>query len=215
MSTTPAGKSRIYIPGDDPSYDSLQVLDKNGVPLFWIDSNGNVNLGSVSSGGGLSGPGFIINSAGKFTEYGGLPLTNSGVPSQVTALDFLNQGAAISGQVLYNPTVADPTELGEFYAAFFEAKVVQIASGGVSPSSMLGGTSGITYGFTAEDGHSVSSIPAVLNGNVNHNDLTTTVASGLFTMYAAPGSPILINFGYSSVGTTPMLYNLHIRLFRL
>jgi len=214
MSATPAGKSRIYIIGEDPSVDCIQILDKNGVPIVWMDSNGVVNFGNANVGG-IVAPGFILDSDGKFTEYNGLPLVNSGVPSQVAAFDALNQGAAISNQPLYTPTVTDPTGAGEFYAAFFEAKVVQIASGGVSPSSMLGGTSGITYGFTAGDGHAVSSIPAVLNGNVNHNDLTTTLASGLFTMYAAPGSPTTINFGYSSTGTTPMLYNLHIRLFRL
>jgi hypothetical protein len=98
-----------------------------------------------------------------------------------------------------------------FTQLFFEAKVVQAASSG----SMLGGTSGITYSFLAGDGHVVSSIPGVLNGNVNHNDLTSAVASGLFTMYAAPGTPITVSFGYSSTGVTPMLYNLHIRLLRI
>ena len=40
MSTIPAQKSRYYIPGEDPAYDSLQVLDKKGVPVGWIDSDG-------------------------------------------------------------------------------------------------------------------------------------------------------------------------------
>lgn len=40
MSTTPAQKSRYYVPGEDPAYDSLQVLDKKGVPVGWIDSDG-------------------------------------------------------------------------------------------------------------------------------------------------------------------------------
>jgi hypothetical protein len=210
MSATPAGKSRIYIIGEDPSVDCIQILDKNGVPIVWMDSDGTVNFGNANVGG-IVAPGFILNSDGKFTEYDGLPLKNSGVPSQIAFFDALNQGAAISNQVLYTPVTTDATGAGEFYAAFFEAKVVQAASSG----SMLGSTSGITYSFLAEDGHAVSSIPAVLNGNVSHNDLTTTVASGMFTMYATPGTPITISFGYSSTGTTPMLYNLHIRLFRL
>jgi hypothetical protein len=152
-----------------------------------------------------------IANGGKFTSYNSLPLVNSGVPSQVASLDLLNQSSAISNQTLYNPTVTDTSGAAEFYSAFFTAKVVQAATS----SSTLGGTSGITYGYMAEDGHALSSIPGVLNGNVGHNDLTSTAATGLFTTYAAPGTPITVSFGYLSSGITPMLYNLHIRLFRL
>lgn len=163
----------------------------------------------------LVGPGgnslLNISNGGKFTTCAGLPLVNSGVPSQVASIDLYSQGAALSNQPLYTVAQTDKNQVGDFYSAFFTAKVTQAASS----SSTLGGTSGITYSYTAEDGYALSSIPAVLNGNVGHNDLTSTVATGLFTMFSLVNTPITFSFGYISSGATPMLYSLHIRLFRL
>jgi len=153
-----------------------------------------------------------INNGGKFTNYAGLPLVNSGVPSQVASFDAVNQGAAITSQFLYTTQQTDVGQTGDFFNAFYSAKVVQAATS----SSTLGGTSGITFNYTSgDDGKSLSSIPGVLNGNVGHNDLTTTVGTGAFTLYAKSGSTIQFNFDYLSSGITPMLYDIHVRLFRV
>jgi hypothetical protein len=153
-----------------------------------------------------------INNQGKFTNYAGLPLVNSGVPTQIASFDAASQGAAITSQFLYTTSQSDTGQVGDFYNAFYSAKLVQAASS----SSLLGGSGGITFNYVSgDDGVSLSTIPGVLNGNVGHNDLTSTVGAGVFTFYAKALTTIQFNFGYVSSGATPMLYNLHVRLFRV
>jgi hypothetical protein len=172
----------------------FQGKDSSGRFIYLVDSSGNVST------------------LGQFEFFNGLPLVSHGLASQVARFDALNQGGVITNQLLYtSPAVLDydGSPYSGFYRMTYTAKVTQVASS----SSMLGGSGGITFTYiSADDGQTLSTIPGVLNGNVNHNDLTSTVATGTSIVYAQAGTNITFSFGYTSSGATPMQYALHIRV---
>lgn len=153
---------------------------------------------------------------GDCNQFNGLSLVSHGLPSQVARWDGQNLAAAQSNVVLYTTPTATgggSTDVNNVYSGFYRmiycAKVTQAAT----VSSLLGGSGGMTVSFvSADDGNTLSSIPSVLNGNVGHNDLTTTWGYGSQVIYAASGTNITFSFGYTSSGATPMQYALHVRL---
>lgn len=178
--------------------DMLDVANPQGTVEYRIDGNADIHM------------------TGDFDEFNGLPLVSHGLSSQVATYDVQNEGAALTNVLLYTtPTnegaaATDPNNnYTGFYRVSYAAKVTQAASN----SSTLGGSGGITFSFvSADDGNTLNSIPGVLNGNVGHNDLTTTWGSGQQILYVEQGTNITFSFGYVSSGATPMLYALHIRL---
>lgn len=178
--------------------DIVDVATPTGSLKYKIDGDGDVLM------------------TGDYDEFNGLPLVSHGLMSQVARYDAYNQSAALTNVLLYTT----PTNEGEaatdpnndytgFYRVSYAAKVTTPASG----SSTLGGSGGITFSFvSADDMQTLNSIPGVLNGNVGHNDVTTTWGSGTQIIYVEQGTQITFSFGYISSGTTPMQYVIHIRL---
>lgn len=178
--------------------DMLNIANPQGTVEYRIDGDADVWM------------------TGDFNQFNGLSLVSHGLASQVARYDGQNLGAALSNIPLYTTPTATgggSTDVNNNYSGFYRvlyaAKVTQAAS----VSSTLGGSGGITFTFTsADDGQILNSIPGVLNGNVGHNDLTTTWGSGTQTLYVASGTQITFSFGYVSSGATPMQYAIHVRL---
>ena len=128
--------------------------------------------------------------------------------------DLTSQSATITATALYTPTVT-----GMFRVTYY-AKVTTAAS----TSSVLGGATGFVLGYTdggdsvaqnltlPETGQSGNSI-TIANGNTGNT--TTTATYGTATVYAKAGVAITYAFGYTSVGGTAMVYELHIKLEQL
>lgn len=179
----------------DFSADFLHMGNGAGTVLTWFDGNGvlqNNNAGQAS----LTGP-VVLGS------LGGAPTVSHGVPVSIYHADFVAQAAAISSQNIY--TV--PAARAGFFRITWLAKVTQVASS----MSVLGGGSAfqVTYadGF---DGSVVTTPSTAFSGN--SGNALTTQGSGVVMAYAASGSNVNINFGYTSGGTTPMQYILHVRI---
>lgn len=142
---------------------------------------------------------------GGVAEIESLPTISHGVVIQRATYDAMNVASAINSQFLWT---VPPNDEG-FFRVLLCAKVTQVASS----SSTLGGSGGFTVNFTsADDGQVLNSLPGVLNGNVGHNDLTTTWGFGDIIIYAEVNTNISFNFGYLSSGATPMQYAIHVRL---
>jgi len=154
-----------------------------------------------------------VTSAGKVATYNGIATAGSGLlPEYATPIDLTNQNAAIpSNTVIY----AVPASGAGFYMVVWYAKVTTAASGG-SPSSTLGpltlsftdatdsvGLAETLTSFVAAGGTATST-----SGNTN----TTLLNGATFPIYCKASTNITYSFGYATAGTTPMQYELHIRL---
>lgn len=84
-----------------------------------------------------------------------------------------------------------------------------------SSSSWIGGVNGfqVTYN-PAETGGEVTS-PAQPLTTGQYNTVGTVIGSGIITCEVIPGSIISFDFGYSSSGTTPAQYAIHVRIEHL
>ena len=98
------------------------------------------------------------------------------------------------------------------YRCSWYACITQAAAGG-SPSSWLGGTSGFQakYYPPSASPPQVTS-PAAPLATGEYNVVGTALGSGVIVMACGAGTAVAFNFGYSSSGTTPMQYSIHVRL---
>ncbi len=185
MGNKPAAQSNQRFQSKNGGEDLLQLIDANGNTIYWIGSDGSLNINNNI--GGTGGP-VIIGS------FGGRSTASHGVAVEVFHTDFLNQAAALSSQTVY--TV--PADRAGFFRVIWLAKVTQAASS----SSALGG--GAAFHVTYQDGidgTTLTTPSTAFSGNAGN--VLTTQGSGQVMCYAAAGSAIQVNFGYTSVGGDP------------
>ena len=169
---------------------------------------GSINLGdpSLSSGQltfihgdevGINSNYFTLDaSTGGITQYNGE--YSFGVPSDI-ALDFPGGNTA---PIVLKTLISGA--LQGWYRVNWFAEITQAAS----LSSVLGGTTGFQVQYTSYEDNIVKTIVApVINSSAN---TTTTVISGSVNLYCADMTDIKYSFGYTSVGGTPMTYQLSV-----
>lgn len=131
----------------------------------------------------------------------------AGTPMQAAALVILTaQAAAKATTALFTPT-ADG-----FYRVSAYAKVT-LASVGGTPSSTLGGATGLVITYTDPDGvaQSMTVIMGTQAGAAAINNAANTTAAKLqgdVYIHAKANVAVQFAFGYTSAGTTPMQYKL-------
>ncbi len=142
-----------------------------------------------------------VTIAGKVTSYNGLTSVGVGVPVQVATVDLTGQSAALSNQAIYT------TSSSGFFRCSYVATVTQAAT----TSCVLGGSTGFQLIYNDLDtGVPKNSNPTtVVSSAIN---TTSTSISGVLCGYVTSGTGIEFSMGYTSVGGTVMLYNLHVRL---
>ena len=121
----------------------------------------------------------------------------------VAAVDLTAQTAAIAATTLY----AVPASGVGMYRVSYSAKVTTVAT----TSSMLGGATGFQVKYTDPDLVVVTSSQGAVD-LFSVSELNTTQAhiNGAVIIYAKASTNIQYVMGYTSVGATPMAYNLHI-----
>jgi len=169
--------------------DILHLENSQNQTVAWFDSNAALNNNN-------SGPVLLAS-------FGGNPTASHGLAAEVFHQDFLNQAAAITSQSVY--TV--PANRTGFFRVIWLAKVTQVAQN----SSVLGGGSAFQVTYTdGTDGTSLTTPSTAFSGNAGN--ALTTQGSGEVMIYAASGSAIQVNFGYTSSGSPAMQYILHVRI---
>lgn len=108
-----------------------------------------------------------------------------------------NQSAAISGGAVF--TV--PISRGGLYGIEFSARVTRAASS----SSSLGGSTGFTVHYTDLDD---STAMTVVDPKTNSANNTSAAVSGGVVIKVLDNTNVSFDFGYTSSGTTVMLYEL-------
>lgn len=152
---------------------------------------------SLPSQAGNSGKSLKTDGTNVFWDFGA-----GGV---VATLDLLNQGAAISGDVLYS--VPDNGE-GDYLISW--TATIRTA-GGVS--STLGG-----FGVTAIGADAITRqiYPIDITGvNISTTNTTATGLGGSFMVYAKASTAIRLIMGYATGTGTAMKYDLHVKVQKL
>jgi hypothetical protein len=195
-----------------------------GTPLFrLIDATDLPSLSAGNLSNGTTGTGAIVLAAsptltgtlaagsetltGKITNYNGIGTLSNGIPAEYAAVDLTVQAAAITATTLYTVPAAG----AGMYRISWVATVTQAAT----TSSVLGGTNGFQILYTDNDTSVVKTMPgqivAGVDTNANNSTATGTI-SGCFIANAKASTNIQYQMDYSTLGATPMQYNLHIKL---
>lgn len=163
----------------------------------------------VASGGGTitnswslygNGP---LGLAGKCARYNAIDTVSNGIPSEYATVDLTGQTAAIVATTAY----AVPASGLGMYRVSWVATITTAASS----SSILGGTNGFQIKYT--DGNdSVVKTSVAGNSITSAANTTGTSVSGCLIAYCLASSNLQYLFDYTSVGGTPMAYNLHIKV---
>ncbi len=208
----------------------LKSTGTGGFPQFQLENGAaggnNWYFGGTDNGNGIGGGFFIISpgttsSAGAFridqnkniafqsllTTYNAIATVSNGVPAEYAKVDLTGQGAAITATTLY----AVPATGAGMYQISWVAKVTQAAT----TSSVLGGTNGFQIVYTDADDSVVTTAPIGSMIFTNNGNTTTTVIQGTITVSAKASTNIQYKMDYTSVGGTPMQYNLHVKLAAL
>jgi hypothetical protein len=147
--------------------------------------------------------------SGAFQAYNGISLVNNGVCAEFGTVDSSNS-AAITATTLYSPTATGR----------FKISGSLIVTTAATTSSILGGTTGVVITYT--DGTSSVAQSMTMSGVAQNGSLitissgntgnTTTTQTNLIPIYifAKTGVAIQYAVGYTSVGLTAMVYQLHL-----
>lgn len=144
---------------------------------------------------------------GRISTYNGIATVSRGIPAEYATVDLTAQSAAITTTTLY----AVPSTGAGQYRLSWNAKVTTAAT----TSSILGA---LTIVYTDPDGVAQTitcgaQINAGTIATTSVGNSTTTVLLGLPMMLNCKASTnITYAFAYTSVGATPMQYNLHIKV---
>ncbi len=170
----------------------------NGTTITGVTGTGNAVLASGNP-----------NLVGKFGAYNNISTVNSGIPAEYATVDSSNS-AAISATTLYTPTAT----------ARFRISGSLIVTTAATTSSILGGTTGVVITYT--DGTSsvaqsvtmgeTSQAGAQLTISSGNTGNTTTTQTQLTPIYIFAKTSVAIQYavGYTSVGGTAMVYELHL-----
>lgn len=141
----------------------------------------------------------------KIEKYNNISTVSNGVPSEYATVDLIAQTAAIGATTAY----AVPATGAGMYRVSWVATVTTAAS----VSSVLGGATGFQVRYTdADDSVVKTTDPAISSVNVSVLNTTATTISGVMVVFAKASTNLQYLFGYTSVGVTPMAYNLHVKV---
>jgi len=163
--------------------------------LFQLDNIGNATLLHGLILGGL------------VTKYNNISTVGNGVPSILTTVDLLTQGASIGSTLLY----AIPASGGGLYRIHYYSKVTRASSGtsGLGPLQIVfTDNSDSTVLTTTCLGQNGSGVATTNEGGLP----TTTQYVGMIEIWAKSSTNINYTFLYASSGITSMQYELHIKL---
>lgn len=182
--------------------------DSAGTGMFFR-KGGNVAFGTVTLPTALVSIAekMLLTSAGLVSKYNNITTISNGMPSEYATVDLTAQGAAITATTLY----AVPAAGAGMYRISFVAKVTQVAT----TSSILGGAGGFQLLYTdANDSVVVTTPTEAFDSDNTTLALNTTQAyyAGVLIVNAKASTNIQYQMGYTSVGATPMQYNLHIKV---
>ncbi len=136
--------------------------------------------------------------------YANIATVGQGIPAEYATIDLTAQTAAKTATLLY----AVPAAGQGIYRVSWVATITTAAT----TSSILGGTNGFQVQFTSPTDSVVkTSNPSTTTGFTSAANTTGTTVSGCFVAYAKASTNINYLFDYTSVGGTPMAYELHIR----
>ena len=186
----------------------INVALNDVVDFDTISWNAALRIGKNSSTGmRFEAPDFAFVT-GLFSSYAGIATVSKGIPAEYATVDLTAQGAAIAATTIY----AVPASGAGMYRISFVAKVTQAAT----TSSVLGGTNGFRVVYTDQNDSVVVTTPAghPYNSTTANLALNTTQAvySGVIIINAALSTNIQYSIDWTSVGATPMQYNLHIKV---
>lgn len=146
--------------------------------------------------------------SGKVLSYAGIPTVSNGTPAEYATIDLTGKTAAITATTLYTPAAT-----GMFRISVY-AKVTT-ADGA---SSSLGGSTGLTIGYTDGTDNIAQSTVAQLVTQagaaaiVNAGNTTATKLLGSVVIYALTGVAITYAFDYTSGTPGTMTYELHLKV---
>lgn len=140
------------------------------------------------------------------TSYNGVATVGNGVGAIVARSDLTSQSAAITATTLY----AVPASGAGLYRVSFNASITTAAT----TSCELGGpanTAGFRLIHTSPTDSVVKTDAAIQrNNSTSTTNATGTTVSGVFTAYCKASTNLQYTYGYTSVGATAMVYELHI-----
>lgn len=142
-----------------------------------------------------------INNSGVVTKYASTTLVSQGMPSEIVTVDLTAQTAAIAATTLISAPRSG------MYRISWSADITTAAT----TSSILGGTNGFQVVFTSPT-DSVVKTTVAGNSVTSAANTTGTAVGGSIVVYAKTGTNIQYSFDYTSVGGTPMAYELHIKV---
>jgi hypothetical protein len=151
---------------------------------------------------------FMVLGPNGVSSYNNINTVASGVAPLYAKSDLTAQSAAISGTLLYTtPNAATPSGEGQYRICWSAVVTTQATT-----SATLGGTTGFTVTYTDLDtGLSITTL-ANPTGTQATNPAVGTQINGEVIVNAKRNTAIDINFGYSSSGTTAMVFALHTKL---
>lgn len=196
--------------------DPVQFLNSANKVFFYTSAAGQLgirllptpatNALVVENASATPTPLMIVNNAGLVTAYNGITTVSGGHPAEYATVDLTGQVAAITATTAY----AVPAAGVGMYRVSFVAKVTTAAT----TSSVLGGTSGFQVVYTDPDSVVVTTPIGIYNSTGATLALNTTQAvySGVVIVYAKASTNLQYSMDYTSVGLTPMAFNLHVKV---
>jgi hypothetical protein len=167
---------------------SLSASNAAGTRAFYVGNDTNV---------------FMV---GKITTYNNIATVGGGIPAEHALLDLTAQVATISATTLY----AVPAAGVGMYRVSWVATITTAAT----TSCVLGGSTGFQLKYTDAD-DSVVKTTNPTTPEISATNATATSISGVLVAYCKASTNLQFLFGYTSVGGTPMAYNLHIVVEKL
>lgn len=146
---------------------------------------------------------FGVTNKGVISQYKGATTVKAGVGSIVAASLLTAQSAAITATTI----LATSTTPG---AGMYRVSYVANVTTAASVSSALGGTAGFTITFTNANGDTASKTSNPTTAIISAGNTTSTSISGDLYCYAGASTNVQYAFGYTSSGTTAMVYDLAI-----
>lgn len=143
-----------------------------------------------------------LTPAGLISKYNSISTVSNGHPAEYATVDLTAQTAAIAATTAY----AVPAAGIGVYRVSWVATVTTAAT----TSSVLGGTNSFQIKYT--DGNDSVVKTTVAPIIVSTANTTGTAISGVCIAYCKASTNLQYLFDYTSVGVTPMAYNLHIKI---
>lgn len=193
-----------------PTDQTLAIVSGNNNSITMTAGNHSI---SIVNGTAVTVSSLFVNSnafqwtSAGITKYKSISTVSNGIPTEYATVDLTSQSAAISATTLY----AVPSSGVGMYRISYVATVTTAATN----SSTLGGTNGFQIVYTDGNDSVVKTTPGTIVAGVNTNSTNSTstgTISGCYVVYAKASTNIQYQMDYTSVGATPMQYNLHIKL---